>query len=553
MPPYGRIPRYFTLRYHGNYVGPGWSAGKYQDSVIDPSVPPVDEFDRTAMEHDAAYARGKRLKAADYKFYRQNIGKGLKRSLAAIAVGTQGYFRSDDSSEEKNNIMRPRRMISNRSRSRGRSRVRTMSVDRSVTPTPFGKRPARGYPGGVRFKIRRLNTAQKFSPGFFKKAGKRKSMRSAGAQSSKSSGFFKKGKRVITPIDKMSKYGVTICREFGSTLGTTAADKAQSMLVGHSTFSKNQLANDVALAMAKLIAVKLNLLVNDMNEPIAGTLTANHQYEFKLSYLVTATAPESTHVFNALASSGITWVGLAGNIQSWLVNALVATSGLKFTKLECYEISESGVAGRATRQFSCDLSRASIDIYSKSSLKIQNRTINTAGNIESDDVDNVPLYGKSYEGSGNFVMYPNKLVVSAASTTNINVAQQFFRPGIALEAPMMEPPGLAAVTRASRVGKVHLDPGQIKTSVLVYRKKFNLNYLLNQISRHGVEASDGTQKNFINIGTFRFFHVEKMIQAVATTDVNGIIVAYEIDQKLGLVIRAPKEIGSTMVLSLNPQ
>ena len=56
------------IRYHGNYVGPGWSAGKYQASVAKSKVPPVDEFDRTAMEHDAAYAKGKNLKAADYKF-----------------------------------------------------------------------------------------------------------------------------------------------------------------------------------------------------------------------------------------------------------------------------------------------------------------------------------------------------------------------------------------------------------------------------------------------------------------------------------------------------
>ncbi len=53
------------LRYHGNYVGPGWSAGKYQKSVAYSTVPPIDEFDRTAQVHDAAYAKGKNLKAAD--------------------------------------------------------------------------------------------------------------------------------------------------------------------------------------------------------------------------------------------------------------------------------------------------------------------------------------------------------------------------------------------------------------------------------------------------------------------------------------------------------
>lgn len=89
--------RGFTWRIYGNYVGPGWSAGKYQKSVKS-DVPPVDEFDATAKEHDESYALGKNLKEADYKFYKKNIGKGFVRSAAALAVGAQGWLRKDDSS-----------------------------------------------------------------------------------------------------------------------------------------------------------------------------------------------------------------------------------------------------------------------------------------------------------------------------------------------------------------------------------------------------------------------------------------------------------------------
>ena len=70
------------------------------------TVPPIDEFDRTAMVHDRAYARGRNLKDADYAFYKANIGKGFKRSLAALAVGGQGVLRQvgvlSDSSEKIN-------------------------------------------------------------------------------------------------------------------------------------------------------------------------------------------------------------------------------------------------------------------------------------------------------------------------------------------------------------------------------------------------------------------------------------------------------------------
>lgn len=92
------------LRIHGNYVGPGWSAGKYQDSVVDPGVPAVDEFDQTALEHDAAYAQDLDLKKADYKFAKQNIGKGFVRTISGLAVGLQGLLRSG---EQLNTFLMP--------------------------------------------------------------------------------------------------------------------------------------------------------------------------------------------------------------------------------------------------------------------------------------------------------------------------------------------------------------------------------------------------------------------------------------------------------------
>lgn len=88
------------MYYHGNYCGPGWSDGKYQTSVIG-KLPGVDEFDDTCKQHDATYAStqiGLELSHADFSFYQANIGQGLKRSLAAMAVGIQGLLRGNDSS-----------------------------------------------------------------------------------------------------------------------------------------------------------------------------------------------------------------------------------------------------------------------------------------------------------------------------------------------------------------------------------------------------------------------------------------------------------------------
>lgn len=95
------------IKYHGNYCGPGWSAGKYQNSVIDKSVKPVDKLDALCMKHDAAYAkaqqfedRGKSKYAnvlrnrADKEFSDGSHNLGIKASLASGLISAQRIGRS---------------------------------------------------------------------------------------------------------------------------------------------------------------------------------------------------------------------------------------------------------------------------------------------------------------------------------------------------------------------------------------------------------------------------------------------------------------------------
>lgn len=75
------------MRYHGNYCGPNWSAGKYQSSVVS-DVVAIDEFDETCKVHDAHYALNHDLDIADQEFVDANLWMGGKRTLAAVAVKT---------------------------------------------------------------------------------------------------------------------------------------------------------------------------------------------------------------------------------------------------------------------------------------------------------------------------------------------------------------------------------------------------------------------------------------------------------------------------------
>lgn len=82
-----------AFKYHGNWCGPGWSAGKYQNSV-DQDYPAVDPLDEACRDHDRDYARGNDLREADLTFARRTRGLGAKAELASLAVFAQGGIRS---------------------------------------------------------------------------------------------------------------------------------------------------------------------------------------------------------------------------------------------------------------------------------------------------------------------------------------------------------------------------------------------------------------------------------------------------------------------------
>lgn len=80
-----------SIPYHGNWCGPGWSDGRLTPSTPG-FAPAIDEFDETCRQHDFALAGGARDRRADADFVFANLGKGLKRSIAAHAVAARSLY-----------------------------------------------------------------------------------------------------------------------------------------------------------------------------------------------------------------------------------------------------------------------------------------------------------------------------------------------------------------------------------------------------------------------------------------------------------------------------
>lgn len=80
---------------YGNFCGPYWSNGRFQESVI-PTLEAIDDLDETCRVHDEVYARRGDLKQADRNFFVSNFGQSPLRTLFAIPVGFQYLLRAND-------------------------------------------------------------------------------------------------------------------------------------------------------------------------------------------------------------------------------------------------------------------------------------------------------------------------------------------------------------------------------------------------------------------------------------------------------------------------
>lgn len=85
------------VRYHGNWCGPGWTAGQYKDTSeltdADRSIPAIDSLDEACKDHDIEIHDAKNdtdIKQANRKFYRHAAVTGLKGAAAAAMVAIAG-------------------------------------------------------------------------------------------------------------------------------------------------------------------------------------------------------------------------------------------------------------------------------------------------------------------------------------------------------------------------------------------------------------------------------------------------------------------------------
>jgi len=171
-----------------------------------------------------------------------------------------------------------------------------------------------------------------------------------------------------------------------------------------------------------------------------------------------------------------------------------------------------------------------IHLNSKSTLKIQNRSKNALGS-EADEVDNVPLYGKSFSGNGSG-MEVDHAMPYATSFFYADVQKGMILHDGAFD--LREPP-LAQNTRQTKTSaKVKLEPAEIKTSTLSSTCTMLLNKFITKMSL-SANTSVGAGLFKSSVGKFRVFALEKMIETESPPAVS-ITVAYEVNTRMSCYV-----------------
>lgn len=353
-----------------------------------------------------------------------------------------------------------------------------------------------------------------------------------GASMSKSKGFFVVNSTKNNILSKYQNSGIVFHKEHGHVV-TDAVN--QAVYIGHSTCPKRTIIRGAFCAMIKTLCRKAGIKIKNLDEAILknSNIPARIAIHFKEVDGSTVSIQEFT------LSVTKTLLQLESDIVTWLETFTATTFPQIFLRMVYYH--DVGVIGSSRLiSYDIDLTNTWLDVYATSCLKVQNRTINSTGNNEADDVDNVPLYGRIFEMNYNGTIFRdyNQPPLSPASSpqlrTDIDLGSlttdvsSEMKLSSSLYNEVAQPQQLIGCYSH---GKVHLDPGEIKTSKLVFNKKIGMNKL---ITLYKSKVGFNGRPEFY-FGKTRIIGVEKMISAVAMNETNAFNLAFEHDLKVGFI------------------
>lgn len=281
-------------------------------------------------------------------------------------------------------------------------------------------------------------------------------------------------------------------------------------------------------ALLKKFLLKMNVDFSSWTDVLTTAFVPDgttFSVEWRQSYNVSTSVASCVKV-----AADTTFKALADRIFADIfVTQFLDASGIGFDSPAQLISMETNIASRVTRM---NLIGARLDVMTRSALKMQNRSVPLTGDDQSDNVNNVPLEGKSYQGTGNgFIGRDNATVIPPADGV-----WAWSSSGAGATAILQEPPEPYHFKYVNKVTKVKLPSGALNTSVL--NGKLNMEF--DRFLRYCrfIRRSNGgtTALGYTNMGHCRMFALERSIARLTTELQPGISIAAEIDFKMYLDI-----------------
>lgn len=303
--------------------------------------------------------------------------------------------------------------------------------------------------------------------------------------------FKRKKKKDKNPsIKQLHQRGITLNYEY-----RRVANAEEALAIGHTSMPGKVCAMNMWRAVIKAFLLQIGIIIKDY-----GNRMENNGFivgdQFVISRFASTTSNVTTN-FTVPIVAEISYDGLAHNFA----NEFDDLANLEDDRLENFSFIPS--ASSKIPYAVMDLSAMKITVYTRSALKLQNVTVENAGDNETDDITRVPLTGYLYGMKGNnfcfksnktlldgffnlfneeaiFGAFSRQIPTTFAPTGSIgfygagvinNNQTTFYKPA--------EPPKVYELQNCESRSKVVLGPGQIKYSVLTQKFTVSLQYYFN--------------------------------------------------------------------------
>jgi len=332
--------------------------------------------------------------------------------------------------------------------------------------------------------------------------------------------------------NRSSVLGVNFTGEFGGT-----ASNVDMIVIGHSSGPSTAVYRMVWYAIIKKLLKLADYDVLDTTVTVpSGTYGGAIVLTWKRS------AGDSTQLELFTVGSGLTCESV-DDIVEYLVNTGRAWNSNSSSDVSSIEMLTIAYVPKTTaeadevgtmQESRIRLDETSITVSCKSTFKMQNRTENHTGEDQS-ALDNVPLYGKSYQGYGSGAYWIDGDYASESFVADRDHGLiKTTRPS-----NMKEPPKPSEFKGIVKAGKIRIEPGSIKTSVL----NSSASHMLSTWIKMLVPGLFITKAKS-SFGSYRFFCIEKILDP---DHVASILCAFEHNLAMTSSVKTIRKNGTCAV------